>query len=271
MAYGSGSGYLDSPLRPFRDRLAAKPKPPMQPSPRPTPTPTTTSAQPTEPQQPRRPELDDPLVLSDPLLIRAKKLAETQRGDANASALARKKRLAIETGDEKLAREFGLDEDTIRAARENPLSTFALLREAGRLEERALNDRRNKENLWYSGTRANDLSQLAKELLAREAQAGSRARDTFTGIQNDLLEALGAADAYEQDALADAYANAVDAYRNGANPTPTVVPDPVEASAHQQAAQLIAESPQSPILGALVAELIGGPRLNVVGGRSYGI
>ena len=196
-------GYLDSPLR---GRMPVAPTAPAAP-PVTTSAPVTSTA--TESKDSSRVQLDDPEILSDPLLMQVKKLQATRRGDLKAGALARKKELAIQTGSGALAKEFGLDDTVERVANENPLSAFAALREASRLEERDLEEGLNKSNLYFGGYRGTQLGELAKSILAREANEQAKARSAFSAIESDLLGGLSAADDAEMQAEADAYARAV--------------------------------------------------------------
>lgn len=156
-----------------------------------------------------RVQLDDPEILSDPMLLRVKKLQETRRGDVRAGALARKKELAIQTGSDVLAREFGLDDTVAQTAARNPLSAFAALREAARLEERDLEEGLNKANLHFGGYRGTQLGELAQSLLAREANEQARARQAFSGIEDNMLAGLSEADRLEMEAETAAYERAV--------------------------------------------------------------
>ncbi len=167
--------------------------------------------------------LDDPEILSDPVLMKIRKAQETRRGDIRAGALARKKQLAIETGSDVLAREFGLDESAATAARDNPLSAFAAVRKAGQLEEVDLEEGLNKANLRFGGWRGTQLGELARSILAREANAQAQARQSFMGIEGELLGGLGSADEIEMQAEADAYFRAVDRRAKGLGGSPGVV------------------------------------------------
>lgn len=156
-----------------------------------------------------RPSLDDPEILSDPILMKVKKAQETRRGDIRAGALARKKQLAIQTGDSGLAREFGLDDTVAQVAAQNPLSAFAAIRDAAKAEEFDLEEGLNKANLHFGGYRGTQLGELAKSILAREANAQAQARQAFSGIEDELLGGLGAADDAEMQAEMAAYDRAV--------------------------------------------------------------
>ncbi len=183
-----------------------------------------TPVQPAAAPQPRV-ALDDPEILSDPVLLKVRKLAETQRGDIRAGALARKKQLAIQTGSDVLAREFGFGESEATAARDNPLSAFAAIRDASRLEERDLEEGLNKANLHFGGYRGTQLGELARSILAREANAQAQARQSFSGIESELLGGLGDADEREMQAEADAYFRAVARRAAGLGGSPGVVDD----------------------------------------------
>ena len=162
-----------------------------------------------------RPSLDDPSITSDPLLLKVRKLHQGRRDDYRAGALSQKRQLAIETGDAGFANELGLDAATVQAARDNPLSAFAAIRDAGVAEGRDLTEGLNKANLLFSGYRGTQLGELAKSLLAREANAQAQARARYGSIENDLLAGLGNADDLEMQAEADAYGREVDRRRGG--------------------------------------------------------
>lgn len=153
--------------------------------------------------------LDDPEILSDPILMKVKKAQETRRGDIRAGALARKKQLAIQTGDSGLAREFGLDDTVAQVAAQNPLSAFAAIRDAAKAEEFDLDEGLNKANLYFGGYRGTQLGELAKSILAREANAQAQARQAYSAIEDELLGGLGSADDAEMQAEMAAYDRAV--------------------------------------------------------------
>lgn len=180
-------------------------------APKVAPAPTPVASTPVKPVAAPAPRvgLDDPEILSDPMLMKVKKLQETRRGDVRAGALARKKELAIQTGDSGLAREFGLDDTVAATAARNPLSAFAALKEAARVEERDLEEGLNQANLHFGGYRFTQIKELADSITAREAQAQAQAMQAFNAIQNDLLSGLSEADRLEMDAEVAAYERAV--------------------------------------------------------------
>lgn len=159
--------------------------------------------------------LEDPAIVSDPVLQKARKLAQGQRDDAATSALARKKQLAVQVGDAGLAREFGLDDTVAQTAAQNPLSILAAIRDQAIRNERDFNESTLEPNLFFSGYRGSELGELAKARLTAEAQAQARAREGFSGIESELLGAGGLADQMEMDAEAAAYARALEAGSGG--------------------------------------------------------
>src|SRR5262245_50559743 len=83
----------------------------------------------------------------DPILARIRALLEMRLRDAEAHALRLRREAALEYGDEGLARELGLSEEDIKAARDNPFSIRAKLAEERKNAPRQLDEGLKDRNL----------------------------------------------------------------------------------------------------------------------------
>lgn len=112
-------------------------------------------------------------------------LNERNTASAEATALERRKQLAIEQGDPSLAP----DAETAAAASANPFSVMAHLAKRRAEEPRALTEADNSQNLFYSGAAAKHQSDLVRSLLESETNARSDARSRVSAIDADLASA----------------------------------------------------------------------------------
>lgn len=128
-------------------------------------------------------QIEDPYNFeSDPALQRIIALGQRRTAEAEARALARRKQLAIEFGDESLAD----DEATKLAARNNPFSRRAQFEKAAREEPKALTENLNQGNLFYSSEFGKRQSDLAQNLLARQQAMQMEARGGVSDIDDEL-------------------------------------------------------------------------------------
>lgn len=138
---------------------------------------------------------------TDPAVAAAAGLAAKQRAMAQATALARRKQAAIEYGDPSGI--AGIDEETQRAARENP---FSILKNVDRSYEtgtRELEEGLNAANLFYSGYRGQQLAEAARGYQQTKYDAANAFRGLMTDVDSSLAEALMNADMYEASSIMD--------------------------------------------------------------------
>lgn len=127
-----------------------------------------------------------------------------QRGAASASALNRRKQLAIDYGDPAFARALGLDPSTLAAAGQNPFSVFAQEKRAAETQPRLLDENLNQQNLYWSSTAGQQQSDLQRSLLQGRAEAAGKARASAGSIEDALAAALSGADQQQIQAAQDA-------------------------------------------------------------------
>jgi len=151
----------------------------------------------------------------DPILAKVRALNSKYIQSAQASALAEKQRSLIDFGSPDLALQTIHDQNTARAAQQNPFSTLAQLLLGHNQNDLGINEDTNKRNLFYSSTRGFDLTNegrgyLQRQSLAQNAlEAGMRGQDmsVLSAEQVAAERELAAEDAAYQRALAFALAN----------------------------------------------------------------
>lgn len=184
---------------------------------------------------------------SDPILARIKGLNQQNVGNAETEATALRNQAIIDSGLVNVGQEIGVDANTLAAASNNPLSAVSQLGKEHSLRTQALNESLNNQNLFFSGHRANQLSELEQNRMAQEASITGDLRSALGGINAGVMEARSNAAMAEQEALERAAEAARIADLEAAllaamqPPTPGTVPDPVI----QQIAQ---EQPSNPLV-----------------------
>lgn len=125
----------------------------------------------------------------DPILARIQAISASTIANARTEAANLRKEAAIQSGDANIARELKLDDNTITAAEQNPAGELQQLQREYAARQKQLEDARNAEGLFYSGTYADDLSELARGRALAESSIGQRLRNMLAGIDTNLLEA----------------------------------------------------------------------------------
>lgn len=138
-------------------------------------------------------------VNSDPAVAAAQGLAAKMRATATAQALAKRKQAAIEYGDPSGVE--GIDEETSKAARENPFSILKNLEHSYSTGTRDLEEGLNKANLHYSGYRGQQLGEASRGYQDSRYQAATRFKGLNTDISDQLANALLNADSYEAQSI----------------------------------------------------------------------
>ena len=124
---------------------------------------------------------------SDPVLQRTRALGERTIAEAEADALRQRRQLALDYGDEQAARELGLSEADIAAAKANPFSARAKQAKAAHDQPVALDENLNKGNLFYSSARGTQQQNLSMALLEDQAGAARSFNEGAGGIAQGLL------------------------------------------------------------------------------------
>jgi hypothetical protein len=141
---------------------------------------------------------------SDPLYQRIMALGEQRTEQANAAALSARTQDVIDYGDPDLARSLGLGDAAATAAARNPFSVLAGLARNEKAAPAALDESLNKQNLFYSGARGKQQSDLAMSLGQNRYNAWQANTGRLTGITNTLTGSLNAIADQESQAAQDA-------------------------------------------------------------------
>ncbi len=141
---------------------------------------------------------------SDPVLARIRALGTQDVANARSEAESLRKKAIIDSGLTDVGAEVGVDQGTLQAAAQNPFSTRATIEREQQVRGRDLDESLNNQNLFYSGYRANQLSDLARS--GAQAQAGltGDVRSLLGGIAGGVTEAEQQAYQAEQAAMAQA-------------------------------------------------------------------
>ncbi len=145
----------------------------------------------------------------DPILAQVRAYNARVVANAQAGALAAKKRDLIDFGSKDLATQTIGDTNTATAAAQNPFSTLAQLLGAHDRNDLGVNETRNKQNLFYSSTRGNDLTTEGKDYLLRQATAQGALERALTGYDSQVLQAQDSAAQNELSAEEAAYMRAI--------------------------------------------------------------
>jgi cell division septum initiation protein DivIVA len=145
---------------------------------------------------------------ADPILARIKAIGSKSVGEAASLAEAERKQAIIDTGLTDVGREVGVDENTLTAAAQNPLSLSAQLANEFSTRGRDLNESLNQANLFYSGHRADQLAELERSRMSEQSDLVRNLRSVLGGIDSGVLEAQELAAFQEQQAIEEAAARA---------------------------------------------------------------
>lgn len=146
---------------------------------------------------------------TDPILQQIRALTGKGRAAAESGAAAARKQLAIQYGDDTLARLFG-DDNTATAARNNPFSVAAELARAYKRNDEDIVENYNKRNLFYSGARGKAHSREAEDYQRRTFMAESEKQQRLAAIQAELMQQLLGYDREDIEGLQGAYGRASD-------------------------------------------------------------
>jgi hypothetical protein len=200
---------------------------------------------------------------ADPVLARIKALGTQDVANARSEAEALRKKAIIDSGLSDVGAEIGVDPNTVQAAAANPFSTAALLRKEQEVRGRDLDNSLNQQNLFYSGYRANQLTDLATSGAQQQSQLQGDVRSLLGGINTGVTEAEQAAFRAEQAAmeqaaeearmaaLQQAYLDAI-AAANAPVDVPAMAPAvPAGTSPYDAGVSPINGAPLDPVLGQM--------------------
>lgn len=175
---------------------------------------------PQTPQAPQAPAGFSFDLSTDPILQQMQASAAKQRTEADSSALAQQKQLAIQYGDQGYG--SSIDANTGQAAAQNPFSVTANLANQYQTGTHNLDESLNQHNLFYSGERINQLAQALKDYQGQQAGAAGAFQTGLGNINQNHVAALMGADQSVQGAYTDAYNRALAlALANGTGAAPT--------------------------------------------------
>jgi hypothetical protein len=126
----------------------------------------------------------------DPILMKISSFGDLAIADARSEAANLKKKALIEAGDADITRELaGDDQNTIDAAAANPFSTKKLLEKDYADRGVQLDQALNQQNLFYSGKRADDLTELERGRTKAYTDWSQVLRDLLGNVDSGLLVA----------------------------------------------------------------------------------
>src|SRR6266487_5305415 len=135
--------------------------------------------------QPAQPQLPD--WQADPVLQRIQAQQQASLAQAQTAAIAQRQQAEIGFGyDPNYAY---ADENTRQAAQQNPFSTLAQLLQGHQRAGTNIDEGYNKQNLFYSGHRAQALGDEAQNYLQNQYNAQQGLQRQLTGISSNLLAA----------------------------------------------------------------------------------
>lgn len=152
----------------------------------------------------------------DPILAKIHAITATARANAQGNAIMQRNQLAVALGD---ATGITDDPNYADAAAHNPNSILAQLLKGYGDTVHSHDEALNKDNLFYSGTRAKTLTDDANDYQGQQYTARSGALASLSGIGSDLATALSGADSQDEQGLEAAYGRAqASALANGIDP-----------------------------------------------------
>lgn len=135
---------------------------------------------------------------ADPILMRIRALQAQNVQDAQSEAARIKNQAAIDYG---IPDASGIDATTAEAARQNPFSVMSNIAKQQTEGTRSVDQTRNTQNLFYSGTRAQDLTDLGTRTAQAQTEAQGGLRDIYSQADAGVLAAQQAAAAAEQQRI----------------------------------------------------------------------
>jgi hypothetical protein len=142
---------------------------------------------------------------ADPVLAQIRATQQQNAASAEAAAAAARQQALIQFGySPELAGLYG-DQNTARAAQQDPFSVLANLAHQHQLRLTNLNESYNKANLFYSGHRGQALGEEGRQYLGEQASAQQQLQSTLSQLQQNLLSARQASTANINQAQTDAY------------------------------------------------------------------
>jgi hypothetical protein len=143
---------------------------------------------------------------TDPILQQIHAASARSVADAQATELAGRKQALTDFGYDPGLSGLYPDESTQQAARANPFSVLANLLYQHQQAGHALDEGYNKQNLFYSSTRAEGLADEQRNYQQQRASGISGLQNQLTGLADAVLAAKNGAAATDAQGLSDAFA-----------------------------------------------------------------
>lgn len=154
-------------------------------------------------------------IATDPAVVSAQANAQRIRQLAQATALRQSIEAASSLGDEGVLRSIeGISEEQIQAALANPFTQLKDIAKSGKRDRRGIDEGRNKQGLFFSSTRADDLGQSVENQQRNLQSAISGTKQQLGGIQDILSGRNLDADQGVSDAVVGAQRYQSDLYAN---------------------------------------------------------
>jgi hypothetical protein len=191
------------------------------------------------PQAQAQPQAQFPDWQADPVLQRIVAQQQASVAQAQAAAVSARQQAEINYGYDP-GYQYA-DQNTSQAAQQNPFSVLAQLSQQHQRNETGIDEGYNKQNLFYSGHRAQALGDESQGYLQRQYQAGQALHGQLSGITQNLLAAqTGASNAVGQGE-SDAYTRGLNfQLQYGGYPAAAVTPAH-QAVPRPRAASLLAQ------------------------------
>jgi hypothetical protein len=125
----------------------------------------------------------------DPITARIQALGSQSVANAATESSAIRRKAFVDTGDYDLAKSLGADESTLAAVKQNPDSMRAQLQAEFEKRAQDLEEVMNSQGLFYSGTYAHNLEDLAGGKRQAETSMGESLRGLLSGADQGLLSA----------------------------------------------------------------------------------
>lgn len=147
---------------------------------------------------------------SDPMLQRARALAQQNIASAQAAELAQRQAALIDYGfDPNFASLYG-DQNAAGAAKGNTMSVLARLARQHEDRARNLDENLNKSNLYYSGYRGTQIAREGQDYLGEQYTAAQQLRALLSGYSGQLAGVRSNENERVYNAEQDAYQRALD-------------------------------------------------------------
>lgn len=142
---------------------------------------------------------------ADPILQQIRALSQQHIQGAQTDELAARKKTLLDFGYDDRLKGLYPDAQTADAAKQNPFSLLANMKNAYEQGTKGLEDNLNKSNLFYSGARGTALADNSRHYQAQQADAFAGLNERLAQLSAALLAAKQQGQQDDLHGLADAY------------------------------------------------------------------